>query len=193
MPIYDKGEASLENWSALVERQSKGLKPSDLTWETPEGIPLKVLYTAEDTEGLEYTDTLPGISPYIRGPMATMYAGRRWTIRQYAGFSTAEESNAFYRQALAGGQKGLSVAFDLATHRGYDTDHERVAGTLARRVSPSTVEDMRSLFNGIPLQNVSVSMTMNGAVLPVLAAYIVAAEEQGARQLSWPEPFRTTS
>lgn len=183
MPIYDKGEASLENWSALVERQSKGLKPSDLTWETPEGIPLKVLYTAEDTEGLEYTDTLPGISPYIRGPMATMYAGRRWTIRQYAGFSTAEESNAFYRKALAAGGQGVSVAFDLATHRGYDSDHPRVEGDVGKAgVAIDSVEDMKILFDDIPLDKVSVSMTMNGAVLPVLAGYVVAAEEQGVSQ-----------
>lgn len=183
MPIYDKGEASLENWSALVERQSKGLKPSDLTWETPEGIPLKVLYTAEDTEGLEYTDTLPGISPYIRGPMATMYAGRRWTIRQYAGFSTAEESNAFYRKALAAGGQGVSVAFDLATHRGYDSDHPRVEGDVGKAgVAVDSVEDMKILFDDIPLDKVSVSMTMNGAVLPVLAGYVVAAEEQGVSQ-----------
>ena len=183
MPIYDKGEASLKNWSALVERQSKGLKPSDLTWETPEGIPLKVLYTAEDTEGLEYTDTLPGISPYIRGPMATMYAGRRWTIRQYAGFSTAEESNAFYRKALAAGGQGVSVAFDLATHRGYDSDHPRVEGDVGKAgVAIDSVEDMKILFDDIPLDKVSVSMTMNGAVLPVLAGYVVAAEEQGVSQ-----------
>ena len=183
MPIYDKGEASLENWSALVERQSKGLTPSDLTWETPEGIPLKVLYTAEDTDGLEYTDTLPGISPYIRGPMATMYAGRRWTIRQYAGFSTAEESNAFYRKALAAGGQGVSVAFDLATHRGYDSDHPRVEGDVGKAgVAIDSVEDMKILFDDIPLDKVSVSMTMNGAVLPVLAGYVVAAEEQGVSQ-----------
>ncbi|HAZ00209.1 MAG TPA: methylmalonyl-CoA mutase [Opitutae bacterium] len=183
VPIYDKGEASLESWSALVERQSKGLKPSDLTWETPEGIPLKVLYTAEDTEGLEYTDTLPGISPYIRGPMATMYAGRRWTIRQYAGFSTAEESNAFYRKALAAGGQGVSVAFDLATHRGYDSDHPRVEGDVGKAgVAIDSVEDMKILFDDIPLDKVSVSMTMNGAVLPVLAGYVVAAEEQGVSQ-----------
>ena len=183
MPIYDKGEASLENWSALVERQSKGLKPSDLTWETPEGIPLKVLYTAEDTEGLEYTDTLPGISPYIRGPMATMYAGRRWTIRQYAGFSTAEESNAFYRKALAAGGQGVSVAFYLATHRGYYSDHPRVEGDVGKAgVAIDSVEDMKILFDDIPLDKVSVSMTMNGAVLPVLAGYVVAAEEQGVSQ-----------
>jgi len=183
VPIYDKGEASLENWSALVERQSKGLTPSDLTWETPEGIPLKVLYTAEDTDGLEYTDTLPGISPYIRGPMATMYAGRRWTIRQYAGFSTAEESNAFYRKALAAGGQGVSVAFDLATHRGYDSDHPRVEGDVGKAgVAIDSVEDMKILFDDIPLDKVSVSMTMNGAVLPVLAGYVVAAEEQGVSQ-----------
>jgi methylmalonyl-CoA mutase len=141
------------------------------------------LYTAADLEDLPLTDTLPGISPYIRGPMATMYAGRRWTIRQYAGFSTAEESNAFYRRALAGGGQGVSVAFDLATHRGYDSDHPRVAGDVGKAgVAVDSVEDMKILFDGIPLDQVSVSMTMNGAVLPVLAGYVVAAEEQGVPQ-----------
>ena len=141
---------------------------------------MKVLYTAEDTAELPYTDTMPGLSPYIRGPQATMYAGRRWTIRQYAGFSTAEESNAFYRKALAAGGQGVSVAFDLATHRGYDSDHPRVAGDVGKAgVAVDSVEDMKILFDGIPLDKVSVSMTMNGAVLPVLAGYIVAAEEQG--------------
>jgi len=181
--VYDKNEATLSQWSSLVEQQSKGLKPDDFTWETPEGIPLKVLYTAEDTSNLAYTDTLPGIAPYIRGPMATMYAGRRWTIRQYAGFSTAEESNAFYRKALAAGGQGVSVAFDLATHRGYDSDHPRVEGDVGKAgVAVDSVEDMKILFDGIPLDKVSVSMTMNGAVLPVLAGYVVAAEEQGVAQ-----------
>jgi len=181
--VYDKNEATLSQWSSLVEQQSKGLKPDDFTWETPEGIPLKVLYTAEDTSNLAYTDTLPGIAPYIRGPMATMYAGRRWTIRQYAGFSTAEESNAFYRKALAAGGQGVSVAFDLATHRGYDSDHPRVEGDVGKAgVAVDSVEDMKTLFDGIPLDKVSVSMTMNGAVLPVLAGYVVAAEEQGVAQ-----------
>lgn len=181
--VYDPEKANLENWSELVTKQSKGLGPDDFTWHTPEGIPLKTLYTAADLENLQLTDTLPGISPFIRGPMATMYAGRRWTIRQYAGFSTAEESNAFYRRALAGGGQGVSVAFDLATHRGYDSDHPRVAGDVGKAgVAVDSVEDMKILFDGIPLDQVSVSMTMNGAVLPVLAGYVVAAEEQGVSQ-----------
>lgn len=181
--IYNPEEAHLKAWAGLVEKQSKGLKPEDFTWHTPEGIPLKTLYTAADTDSLPYTDTMPGMSPYIRGPMATMYAGRRWTIRQYAGFSTAEESNAFYRRALAGGGQGISVAFDLATHRGYDSDHPRVAGDVGKAgVAVDSVEDMKILFDGIPLDQISVSMTMNGAVLPVLAGYVVAAEEQGVSQ-----------
>ena len=181
--VYDPEKANLENWSELVTKQSKGLGPDDFTWHTPEGIPLKTLYTAADLENLPLTDTLPGISPFIRGPMATMYAGRRWTIRQYAGFSTAEESNAFYRRALAGGGLGASVAFDLATDRGYDSDHPRVAGDVGKAgVAVDSVEDMKILFDGIPLDQVSVSMTMNGAVLPVLAGYVVAAEEQGVSQ-----------
>ena len=181
--VYDPEKANLENWSELVTKQSKGLGPDDFTWHTPEGIPLKTLYTAADLENLPLTDTLPGISPFIRGPMATMYAGRRWTIRQYAGFSTAEESNAFYRRALASGGQGVSVAFDLATHRGYDSDHPRVAGDVGKAgVAVDSVEDMKILFDGIPLDQVSVSMTMNGAVLPVLAGYVVAAEEQGVSQ-----------
>ncbi|MEL0152494.1 MAG: methylmalonyl-CoA mutase, partial [Halieaceae bacterium] len=180
MSIYDPSKANKENWASLVEKQSKGLTPDEFTWFTPEDIPMKVLYTAEDTAELPYTDTMPGMSPYIRGPQATMYAGRRWTIRQYAGFSTAEESNAFYRKALAAGGQGVSVAFDLATHRGYDSDHPRVAGDVGKAgVAVDSVEDMKVLFDGIPLDKVSVSMTMNGAVLPVLAGYIVAAEEQG--------------
>ena len=180
MSIYDPSKANKDNWAALVEKQSKGLTPDEFTWFTPEDIPMKVLYTAEDTAELPYTDTMPGMSPYIRGPQATMYAGRRWTIRQYAGFSTAEESNAFYRKALAAGGQGVSVAFDLATHRGYDSDHPRVAGDVGKAgVAVDSVEDMKVLFDGIPLDKVSVSMTMNGAVLPVLAGYIVAAEEQG--------------
>ncbi|MEK9927424.1 MAG: methylmalonyl-CoA mutase [Halieaceae bacterium] len=183
MSIYDKDSARVEDWEALVASQSKGLTPEDFTWHTPEGIPLKALYTAADTAELPYTDTMPGISPYIRGPMSTMYAGRRWTIRQYAGFSTAEESNAFYRRALAGGGQGISVAFDLATHRGYDSDHPRVAGDVGKAgVAVDSVEDMKILFDGIPLDSISVSMTMNGAVLPILAGYVVAAEEQGVGQ-----------
>src|SRR5690606_18591285 len=149
-------------------------------WATPEGIEVRPLYTAADLEDLETIGGLPGIPPYLRGPRATMYAQRPWTIRQYAGFSTAEESNAFYRRNLAAGQTGLSVAFDLATHRGYDSDHPRVAGDVGKAgVAIDTVEDMKRLFDGIPLDRVSVSMTMNGAVLPVLAFFIVAAEEQG--------------
>ena len=183
MSIYDPDSATLAAWGALVEKQSKGLSPDDFTWHTPEGIPLKTLYTAEDLSGLPYTNTLPGMSPYIRGPQATMYAGRRWTIRQYAGFSTAEASNAFYRKSLAAGGQGISVAFDLATHRGYDSDHPRVSGDVGKAgVAVDSVEDMKILFDGIPLDQVSVSMTMNGAVLPVLAGYIVAAEEQGVDQ-----------
>ena len=183
MSVYDPNTATLSAWGQLVEKQSKGLTPEDFTWHTPEGIPLKTLYTAKDVEGLPYTDTLPGITPYIRGPQATMYAGRRWTIRQYAGFSTAEASNAFYRKSLAAGGQGISVAFDLATHRGYDSDHPRVTGDVGKAgVAVDSVEDMKILFDGIPLDQVSVSMTMNGAVLPVLAGYIVAAEEQGVDQ-----------
>lgn len=177
---YRPRPATFEEWEALVAKQSKGLTPEDLTWVTPEGIDLKPLYTAADTADLPFMDSLPGLEPFIRGPQATMYVGRRWTIRQYAGFSTAEESNAFYRKALAAGGQGVSVAFDLATHRGYDSDHPRVTGDVGKAgVAVDSVEDMKILFDGIPLDEVSVSMTMNGAVLPVLAAYIVAAEEQG--------------
>ena len=151
-----------------------------MVWQTPEGIDVKPLYTAEDTDGLKHQDSLPGFAPFKRGPKATMYAGRPWTVRQYAGFSTAEESNAFYRRNLAAGQQGLSVAFDLATHRGYDSDHPRVEGDVGKAgVAIDSVEDMKILFDSIPLDQVSVSMTMNGAVLPVMASYIVAAEEQG--------------
>ena len=183
MSVYDPDSSTLAAWGALVEKQSKGLTPEDFVWNTPEGIPLKTLYTAEDLDGLPYTNPLPGMSPYIRGPQATMYAGRRWTIRQYAGFSTAEASNAFYRKSLAAGGQGISVAFDLATHRGYDSDHARVSGDVGKAgVAVDSVEDMKVLFDGIPLDQVSVSMTMNGAVLPVLAGYIVAAEEQGVSQ-----------
>ncbi|MEM7691015.1 MAG: methylmalonyl-CoA mutase [Pseudomonadota bacterium] len=184
--MSSKQSASPEDlaaWDALATKQMKGRSPSDLVWETPEGIDVKPLYTAADLEGLENTDTLPGMAPYIRGPQATMYAGRPWTIRQYAGFSTAEESNAFYRKALAAGGQGVSVAFDLATHRGYDSDHERVMGDVGKAgVAIDSVEDMKILFDEIPLDKVSVSMTMNGAVLPVLAGYVVAAEEQGVAQ-----------
>src|ERR1041385_2223656 len=149
-------------------------------WLTPEGIPVKPAYGAADLAGLDFLDTYPGIAPYLRGPYPTMYVTQPWTVRQYAGFSTAEDSNAFYRRNLAAGQKGLSVAFDLATHRGYDSDHARVAGDVGMAgVAIDSIYDMRTLFSGIPLDQMSVSMTMNGAVLPVLALYIVAAEEQG--------------
>jgi methylmalonyl-CoA mutase len=170
----------LNDWQQAATKELKGGTPDDLVWKTPEGIEVKPLYTAADLEGLEAIDTLPGLPPYMRGPRATMYAGRPWTIRQYAGFSTAEESNKFYRDNLKGGQKGLSIAFDLATHRGYDSDHPRVVGDVGKAgVAIDSVEDMKILFDGIPLDEMTVSMTMNGAVLPVLAGYIVAAEEQG--------------
>jgi len=172
-----------EDWRALAAKELKGGDPDDLLWQTPEGIAVKPLYTAADLAALEGLDSLPGFPPYLRGPRATMYAQRPWTVRQYAGFSTAEESNAFYRQNLAAGQMGLSVAFDLATHRGYDSDHPRVVGDVGKAgVAIDSVEDMKILFDGIPLDRMSVSMTMNGAVLPVLAGYIVAAEEQGVAQ-----------
>jgi methylmalonyl-CoA mutase len=177
------GGSKLNAWEKLVEKDLKGGSPEDLVWQTPEGIAVKPLYTAADLEGLETLGSLPGLEPFLRGPRATMYSHRPWTVRQYAGFSTAEESNAFYRQNLAGGQKGLSVAFDLATHRGYDSDHPHVLGDVGKAgVAIDSVEDMKILFEGIPLDQMSVSMTMNGAVLPVLAGYIVAAEEQGVRQ-----------
>ena len=168
------------DWSKLASKELGGKDPAELIWQTPEGIGVKPLYTAADLEGLEAVDSLPGVAPFLRGVRATMYANRPWTIRQYAGFSTAEESNAFYRKNLAAGQKGLSVAFDLATHRGYDSDHPRVVGDVGKAgVAIDSVEDMKILFDGIPLDQMTVSMTMNGAVLPVLASYIVAAEEQG--------------
>ncbi|WFE93500.1 methylmalonyl-CoA mutase [Micromonospora sp. WMMD987] len=167
------------DWRAAVRAETGG-DPGALTWQTPEGIAVAPLYTADDRAGLDFLDTYPGIAPYLRGPYPTMYATQPWTIRQYAGFSTAEESNAFYRRNLAAGQKGLSVAFDLPTHRGYDSDHPRVAGDVGMAgVAIDSIYDMRQLFDGIPLDRMSVSMTMNGAVLPVLALYIVAAEEQG--------------
>ncbi|MBW2540865.1 MAG: methylmalonyl-CoA mutase [Deltaproteobacteria bacterium] len=172
--------ADLARWRELASGELRGADPDQLVWKTPEGLDVKPLYTAADIEDLEFTDTLPGMAPFIRGPRATMYANRPWTIRQYAGFSTAEESNAFYRRNLAAGQKGLSVAFDLATHRGYDSDHPRVTGDVGKAgVAIDSVEDMKILFDGIPLEQMSVSMTMNGAVLPVLASFIVAGEEQG--------------
>ncbi len=174
---------TLAEWQQAAARSAPGGDLNALNWVTPDGITVKPLYTAEDLQGLPYTNTLPGFEPFIRGPQATMYAVRPWTIRQYAGFSTAEESNAFYRKALAAGGQGVSVAFDLATHRGYDSDHPRVFGDVGKAgVAIDSVEDMKILFDGIPLDKVSVSMTMNGAVLPVLAGYVVAAEEQGVAQ-----------
>ncbi|MAI24549.1 MAG: methylmalonyl-CoA mutase, partial [Spirochaeta sp.] len=173
----------LEKWQELASRELRGADLDDLVWRSPDGIAVKPLYTAADLEGLDHLDTLPGQAPFLRGPRATMYANRPWTIRQYAGFSTAEESNAFYRANLAAGQQGLSVAFDLATHRGYDSDHPRVTGDVGKAgVAIDSVEDMKILFDGIPLEDVTVSMTMNGAVLPVLACFIVAGEEQGVAQ-----------
>ena len=174
---------SLEAWAKAAAKSAPGGNVDALNWQTPDGITVKPLYTAADIQNLSYTNTLPGFEPYLRGPQATMYAVRPWTIRQYAGFSTAEESNAFYRKALAAGGQGVSVAFDLATHRGYDSDHPRVTGDVGKAgVAIDSVEDMKILFNQIPLDTVSVSMTMNGAVLPVLAGYVVAAEEQGVSQ-----------
>ena len=170
--------AGTDDWKALADKEVKG---RDLTWNTPEGIDVKPLYTQEDIAGID--PGLPGFAPFTRGVRASMYAGRPWTIRQYAGFSTAEESNAFYRRNLAAGQKGLSVAFDLATHRGYDSDHPRVVGDVGKAgVAIDSVEDMKILFDGIPLDKMSVSMTMNGAVIPILAFFIVAGEEQGVPQ-----------
>ncbi len=175
-------EPTLEDWRALARADLRGQDPETLTRTRPEGIEVKPLYTAADVADLD-TDTLPGLAPFTRGVRATMYANRPWTIRQYAGFSTAEESNAFYRRNLAAGQQGVSVAFDLATHRGYDSDHPRVVGDVGKAgVAIDSVEDMKILFDGIPLDRMSVSMTMNGAVLPVLASFVVAAEEQGVSQ-----------
>ncbi len=175
--------ATLEAWNKAAAESAPGGNVEALNWITPDGIAVKPLYTAADTADLAHADTLPGFEPYLRGPQATMYAVRPWTIRQYAGFSTAEESNAFYRKALAAGGQGVSVAFDLATHRGYDSDHPRVTGDVGKAgVAIDSVEDMKILFDQIPLDKVSVSMTMNGAVLPVLAGYVVAAEEQGVSQ-----------
>jgi len=175
--------ADLQAWAKAAAKSAPAGHLDKLDWVTPDGIVVKPLYTAEDLKGLPYTNTLPGFEPFLRGPQASMYASRPWTIRQYAGFSTAEESNAFYRKGLAGGGQGVSVAFDLATHRGYDSDHPRVVGDVGKAgVAIDTVEDMKILFDGIPLDKVSVSMTMNGAVLPVLAGYVVAGEEQGVAQ-----------
>ena len=178
--MSDDKSPDLDDWQALLNKETRGLTPEQMAWHTPEGIHIKPLYTAADIADLEHMDSLPGFAPYMRGPKASMYAGRPWTVRQYAGFSTAEASNAFYKRNLAAGQQGLSVAFDLATHRGYDSDHPRVEGDVGKAgVAIDSVEDMKILFDSIPLDKVSVSMTMNGAVLPVMASYIVAAEEQG--------------
>jgi methylmalonyl-CoA mutase len=169
-----------DDWRRIAESELRGRPLSDLTWKTLEGIEVEPLYTHEDVADLPHLGSIPGEAPFTRGVKATMYAGRPWTIRQYAGFSTAEESNAFYRRNLAAGQQGVSVAFDLATHRGYDSDHPRVEGDVGKAgVAIDSVEDMKILFDGIPLDKVSVSMTMNGAVIPVLASFIVAGEEQG--------------
>ena len=176
---------SLDDWARLAAADLKGKPLDGLDWLTPEGIRVKPLYTAADLEAFaaDLTGAMPGLPPYLRGPRATMYANRPWTIRQYSGFSTAEESNRFYRENLQAGQMGLSIAFDLATHRGYDSDHPRVEGDVGKAgVAIDSVEDMKILFDGIPLDRMSVSMTMNGAVLPVLAGFIVAGEEQGVAQ-----------
>ena len=181
----DRDSPGVDEWKALVSKELKGADPDDLVWATPEGIDVKPLYTADDLAGVpsEQRDNLPGFAPFVRGVRGSMYANRPWTIRQYAGFSTAEESNAFYRRNLAAGQMGLSVAFDLATHRGYDSDHPRVVGDVGKAgVAIDSVEDMKLLFDGIPLDKMSVSMTMNGAVIPVLAMFVVAGEEQGVAQ-----------
>ncbi len=173
-------QPTLDDWRTLAEKELRDRSVDQLSWHTPEGIEVKPLYTPADLADLSHCESLPGFAPFVRGPRATMYTGRPWTVRQYAGFSTAEESNAFYRRNLAAGQQGLSVAFDLATHRGYDSDHPRVVGDVGKAgVAIDSVEDMKILFDGIPLDQVSVSMTMNGAVLPVMAMYIVTAAEQG--------------
>jgi methylmalonyl-CoA mutase len=183
MSTPDIPPVTLQDWAKAAAKSAPGGDLNALNWVTPDHIAVKPLYTAEDLKGLPYANTLPGFEPYLRGPQATMFAARPWTIRQYAGFSTAEESNAFYRKGLDAGGQGVSVAFDLATHRGYDSDHPRVTGDVGKAgVAIDSVEDMKVLFNGIPLDKVSVSMTMNGAVLPVLAGYVVAAEEQGVSQ-----------
>ena len=181
---WDAGKrADMGKWNDLAAKELRDKPVEDLVWRSAEGIEIKPVYTAEDLENLEYVDSTPGFAPFIRGPRATMYANRPWTVRQYAGFSTAEESNAFYRANLAAGQQGLSVAFDLATHRGYDSDHERVTGDVGKAgVAIDSIEDMKILFDSIPLQDVTVSMTMNGAVLPILACFIAAGEEQGVER-----------
>jgi methylmalonyl-CoA mutase len=180
--MSDFPKKNLDDWTALAEKECRDKPLDNLTWDTPEGIAVKPLYTEADLDGLGHLGSMPGTAPFVRGPRATMYAGRPWTVRQYAGFSTAEESNAFYRRNLEAGQTGLSVAFDLATHRGYDSDHPRVVGDVGKAgVAIDSVEDMKILFDGIPLDRMSVSMTMNGAALPIMAMYIVAAEEQGVQ------------
>ena len=174
-----KSSFNKETWEKLVKKELRTEEPS-FSSPVHEKVNLKRVYSRSDIDDLPFTDTTPGAAPFIRGPRATMYSGRPWTIRQYAGFSTAEESNAFYKKALEGGAQGVSVAFDLATHRGYDSDHERVTGDVGKAgVAIDSIDDMKVLFNEIPLDKVSVSMTMNGAVLPILACYIVAAKEQG--------------
>ncbi|PKL87159.1 MAG: methylmalonyl-CoA mutase, partial [Ignavibacteriae bacterium HGW-Ignavibacteriae-2] len=179
---FDSNKISYDEWKQKIETET-GKSFEDFIWETMEQINVKPLYTNDDIKDLEHLDYLSGIEPFLRGPYSTMYVARPWTVRQYAGFSTAEESNAFYRRNLAQGQMGLSVAFDLATHRGYDSDHKRVVGDVGKAgVAIDSIEDMKILFDSIPLDKMSVSMTMNGAVLPILAFYIVAAEEQGVKQ-----------
>ena len=169
-----------EDWQQKVDEELRGESLDDLSWKTLEGIKVKPLYTAEDLEEISHLDSFPGLPPYLKGPRATMYTKRPWTVRQYSGFSTAKESNQFYRDNIDAGQTGLSVAFDLATHRGYDSDHPRVTGDVGKAgVAIDTVEDMKILFDQIPLNKMSVSMTMNGAVIPIMAMFIVAAEEQG--------------
>ena len=169
-----------DDWENRAQKELGDGAREALSWATPEGVPIKSLYTAADLDSLDHLDSMPGFPPFTRGPRATMYTGKPWTIRQYAGFSTAEDSNQFYHKCLAAGQMGLSIAFDLATHRGYDSDHPRVVGDVGKAgVAIDSVEDMKILFDGIPLEKMSVSMTMNGAVLPVLASFIVAGEEQG--------------
>src|SRR6266545_2723121 len=178
LPLRDGGRsANLDEW-----QKATGQAADRLTWQTPEKVPVKPLYTTADLDGVDHLGTMPGVPPFLRGPYPTMYVLRPWTVRQYAGFSTARDSNAFYRRNLAAGQMGLSIAFDLATHRGYDSDHPRVTGDVGMAgVAIDSILDMRTLFEGIPLDRMSVSMTMNGAVLPVMALYIVAAEEQGVK------------
>ncbi|MBF0322725.1 MAG: methylmalonyl-CoA mutase, partial [Magnetococcales bacterium] len=183
MTASKKQADAYEAWRKSAEKAMKGKPVSSLEWKTPEGLVVRPLYTAADLENMSDMEPGPGLEPFIRGPYPTMYTGRPWTIRQYAGFSTAEASNAFYRRALAAGGQGVSVAFDLATHRGYDSDHPRVRGDVGKAgVAVDSVEDMKILFDSIPLGDISVSMTMNGAVLPILAGYVVAAEEQGVAQ-----------